>query len=371
MSGEPTTVLHGGDGADDGPGAAGGRRARGRRRAHRGRARRSRRRAARRRARHVGRRLRAAGIHGLARALPQLGAGPARARPARRALARRGGRAGRRGGPARRLDPRPRLARRAVAARRRAERGGAARRRAGRAARRTTAIRCGSNAPALALAGGDLETPGGVVERDGDGAPTGVLREEAAWRFEARIAPGREETLDAMRAALPAVSAAGVVALHDKDGGRGAPALFAALGELPFGVWQSIPADRLDAEPESADYVKAFMDGTLGSGTARMLAGGGVEITSSAALAAIIRARRGPAAPGRGPRDRRPRQPRGARRLRGDRGDLAPARAAPPDRARPVRPSRRRAALRPAWHHRLGPVHARPERPRCGRPAVG
>ena len=144
------------------------------------------------------------------------------------------------------------------------------------------------NAPALALARGDLETPGGVVERDGDGAPTGVLREEAAWRFEARIAPGREETLDAMRAALPAVTAAGVVALHDKDGGRDAPALFAALGDLPFGVWQSIPADRLDAEPGSADYVKAFMDGTLGSGTARMLDGGGVEITSSAALAAII-----------------------------------------------------------------------------------
>ena len=144
------------------------------------------------------------------------------------------------------------------------------------------------NAPALALAAGDLESPGGVVERDAHGAPTGILREEAAWRFEARLAPERGEVLAAMRAAFPAVAAAGVVALHDKDGGRDAPTLFAALGPLPFDVWQSIPADRLDAEHERGDYVKAFMDGTLGSRTARLLDGSGVEITSSAGLAEII-----------------------------------------------------------------------------------
>ena len=45
------------------------------------------------------------------------------------------------------------------------------------------------NSAALALAGGDLETPGGVVERDAGGEPTGILREEAAWRYEARFAP--------------------------------------------------------------------------------------------------------------------------------------------------------------------------------------
>jgi predicted amidohydrolase YtcJ len=152
------------------------------------------------------------------------------------------------------------------------------------------------NTAALARAGGDLETPGGVVERAADGEPTGILREEAAWRFEARFAPTRAETLDAMRAALPAVAAAGVVAVHDKDGGRGAPELFAALreaGELTLRVWQSIPATALTdstARAEAADYVKAFMDGTLGSRTARLLDGTGVEITSSAALAEIVRA---------------------------------------------------------------------------------
>ena len=42
------------------------------------------------------------------------------------------------------------------------------------------------NSAALALAGGDLEVEGGVVERDARGEPTGVLREEAAWRFKER-----------------------------------------------------------------------------------------------------------------------------------------------------------------------------------------
>ncbi len=142
------------------------------------------------------------------------------------------------------------------------------------------------NSAALALAGGDLETPGGVVERDAGGDPTGILREEAAWRFEARFAPERAETLEAMRAAMPAVAAAGVVAVHDKDGGKGAPELFAAAA-LPLRVWQSVPADA--GSLEGADYVKAFMDGTLGSRTARLLDGTGVEITSATALEALIR----------------------------------------------------------------------------------
>jgi predicted amidohydrolase YtcJ len=42
------------------------------------------------------------------------------------------------------------------------------------------------NSAALALAGGDLEVEGGVVERDPGGEPTGVLREEAAWAIATR-----------------------------------------------------------------------------------------------------------------------------------------------------------------------------------------
>jgi predicted amidohydrolase YtcJ len=141
-----------------------------------------------------------------------------------------------------------------------------------------------------------------VVETDDAGQPTGVLREESAWRFyDTHAAASRAETLDAMRAALPAAAAAGVTGVHDKDGGRGAPELFAALrdaGELTLRVWQSLPAERLaggDIVPQLDDpllrvgYVKAFMDGTLGSRTARLLDGSGVAITSSAGLAQLIR----------------------------------------------------------------------------------
>jgi predicted amidohydrolase YtcJ len=156
---------------------------------------------------------------------------------------------------------------------------------------------------ALAAAGADhLAVRGGVVEIDDAGEPTGVLREESAWRFyDTHAAAGRSETLDAMRAALPAAAAAGVTGVHDKDGARGAPELFAALrdaGELTLRVWQSLPAERLldgDIVPRLDDpllrigYVKAFMDGTLGSRTARLLDGSGVEITSSASLADLIR----------------------------------------------------------------------------------
>jgi predicted amidohydrolase YtcJ len=158
------------------------------------------------------------------------------------------------------------------------------------------------NSAALAAAGGDLAVPGGVVETDAAGEPTGILREASAWRFyDTHAAASLAETLDAMRAALPPAAAAGITGVHDKDGGRGAPELFAALrdaGELTLRVWQSLPAERLtagDIRPQLDDpllrigYVKAFMDGTLGSRTARLLDGSGVEITSSDDLAGLVR----------------------------------------------------------------------------------
>lgn len=150
-----------------------------------------------------------------------------------------------------------------------------------------------------------LDIPGGVVERDDAGRPTGVLREEAAWNFyERHVMPSFEETLQAVREALPIASAQGIVAIHDKDGHRGAPECFATLAagsELPLRVWQSLPVERLaevatqfsgfpDAITDyfTVGYIKTYMDGTLGSGTARMIGGGGVEITSCAKLQAII-----------------------------------------------------------------------------------
>jgi len=158
---------------------------------------------------------------------------------------------------------------------------------------------------ALALAEGDLEVAGGVVERDGRGEPTGVLREEAAWRFRERFpAVSEDEWLDVTRAGVRLANSRGVTAVHDKDGWVGAPEIFQRLREhdrLTVRVWQSLPWKKL-AELESLGirsrfgdeflrlgYLKVFMDGTLGSQTAWMLDGSGVEITSGEELAEIVR----------------------------------------------------------------------------------
>jgi len=162
------------------------------------------------------------------------------------------------------------------------------------------------NSAALARADGDLAVEGGVVERDADGHPTGVLREESAWQFRARFAmPGEDEFMDATRDGLRLAASRGVVAIHDKDGWLGAHRIFQRLTEgdgLTLRVWQSLPHERL---PElegmglrsgigddrfRIGYLKAFMDGTLGSQTAWMLDGSGVVITSGEELAEIIRA---------------------------------------------------------------------------------
>ena len=161
------------------------------------------------------------------------------------------------------------------------------------------------NSAALARAGGDLEVDGGVVERDAQGDPTGVLREESAWQFRARFAaPPEDEFVDAAREGLRIAASRGVVAIHDKDGWLGAPRIFQRIAErdgLTLRVWQSVPYERLP-ELEALSfragigdeflrigYLKAFMDGTLGSQTAWMLDGSGVRITSGEQLAEIIR----------------------------------------------------------------------------------
>jgi hypothetical protein len=161
------------------------------------------------------------------------------------------------------------------------------------------------NSAALALAGGDLDVEGGVVERDAAGEPTGVLREEAAWRFKERymVWPD-EEYLHAMRAGIKLANSRGVTAVHDKDGWLGALRLWRQLeeaGSLSLRVWQSIPYERVGEARAigmrsgfgspylKLGYLKVFMDGTLGSQTAWMLDGSGVQITSGAELAEIVR----------------------------------------------------------------------------------
>jgi predicted amidohydrolase YtcJ len=160
------------------------------------------------------------------------------------------------------------------------------------------------NSAALAQAGGDLDVAGGVVERDATGEPIGVLREEAAWRFKDRYGViADSEYLAAMRPGLKLANARGVTAVHDKDGWLGALGLWRQLeaeSALSLRVWQSLPHERVE-ELRSLGlrsgfgspflrigYLKVFMDGTLGSQTAWLLDGSGVQITSGEELAEII-----------------------------------------------------------------------------------
>jgi predicted amidohydrolase YtcJ len=161
------------------------------------------------------------------------------------------------------------------------------------------------NSTALTLAGDALDVEGGVVEHDEDGEPTGILREESAWQFRARFGGvSEDEWVEATREGLRLAASRGVVAVHDKDGWLGAPRIFQRIAErdgLTLRVWQSVPCERLP-ELEALGlragigddflrigYVKAFMDGTLGSQTASMLDGSGVRIMSGVELAEIIR----------------------------------------------------------------------------------
>ena len=161
------------------------------------------------------------------------------------------------------------------------------------------------NSAALAQADGDLEVAGGVVVRDERGEPTGVLREECAWHFrDLHVRPTEDEMVEASREGVRIASARGVTAVHDKDGWLGALGVWQRLragGSLSVRVWQSLPADQVDElavlrirsgfgdDLLRVGYLKAFMDGTLGSQTARMLDGSGVEITSRDELVDFIR----------------------------------------------------------------------------------
>src|SRR5438876_11574469 len=100
-----------------------------------------------------------------------------------------------------------------------------------------------------------------------------------------------------MRAGVRVANERGVTSVHDKDGWLGALRLWRQLEErglLTLRVWQSIPHEQLEAAAAigmrsgmgsaylQLGYLKVFMDGTLGSQTAWLLDGTGVQITSGA-----------------------------------------------------------------------------------------
>ena len=125
-----------------------------------------------------------------------------------------------------------------------------------------------------------------VVERDAAGAPTGVVRETAAWDAAAALPAPRESEIDeAVARALRAAHGRGVTGIHDfqREHGFAAWQRLHADRRLSLRVWASLPAERLEEiialglrsglgdEWLRIGPVKAFADGTLGSRTASML----------------------------------------------------------------------------------------------------
>jgi hypothetical protein len=146
---------------------------------------------------------------------------------------------------------------------------------------------------ALRLAGIDRATPdppGGGIDRDGDGEPTGILRETAV-ELVARLVPrpGEAELDAAMSQAVRELSAFGLTAVHSMDSARGFGSIqrLHDRGELGVRVTYNLPladlghAERMGVRSGWGDGmvriwgVKAFLDGSLGSRTAEMLDGSG------------------------------------------------------------------------------------------------
>ncbi len=170
------------------------------------------------------------------------------------------------------------------------------------------------NSAALHRAGIGRGTPqpaGGVIDREAVGAPSGILRESAQRLVETVIGDPPPEVLrGAVRRAQAALLKLGITCVHAPD----TPATFAALqdlaaaGELRLRVVYMPPAaalEQLIARRMAAGWgngrlrighLKCFLDGSLGSHTAAMLApfedepgNTGVVITPPEALADLLR----------------------------------------------------------------------------------
>ena len=150
------------------------------------------------------------------------------------------------------------------------------------------------NSAALSCAGvteTSPDVPGGVIERDSDGKPSGVLRDTAVQLIQKAIpAIDLETAANAVHAAIPRLWSTGIVAVHNASDTVDGLALrtFQWLrdqGLLGVRVLQQLPAANLaravglglrsgfgDAWLRIGG-IKIFADGALGSRTANMLEG--------------------------------------------------------------------------------------------------
>ncbi len=145
---------------------------------------------------------------------------------------------------------------------------------------------------AAGLSAATADPPGGVIDREADGAPAGMVRERALDLVRRIVpGPGPREFDQALAEVLRDLVRLGLTHVHTMDG----PDLFAALqrlwahARLPLRVVWNLPmgdlrhAERLGLRSGWGDGwlrvwgVKAFLDGSLGSRTAEMLDGSGVQ----------------------------------------------------------------------------------------------
>ncbi len=134
------------------------------------------------------------------------------------------------------------------------------------------------------------DPPGGVIDRDDQGEPSGILRETAMELAAAIVPRATDSDLDAaMARALAALARLGLTSVHSMDSatGFGSFQRLDARGKLPLRITYNLPladlhhAERIGVRSGWGDPwlriwgVKAFLDGSLGSRTAEMLDGSG------------------------------------------------------------------------------------------------
>ncbi|MCX8036185.1 MAG: amidohydrolase [Candidatus Sumerlaeia bacterium] len=143
------------------------------------------------------------------------------------------------------------------------------------------------NSVALRLAGVTAATPdeaGGVIARDANGNPTGILKEGAMGYVRKIIPPlNREQRLRGARRALAHAASLGVTSIHDMGSHPADLAVFRELagrGELTVRIYavpsesgrDSVPDIPHDAAGGASlvrlGGIKVFADGSLGSSTA-------------------------------------------------------------------------------------------------------
>lgn len=146
-----------------------------------------------------------------------------------------------------------------------------------------------ASSAALRLAGIDRATPdpeGGIIQRDADGEPTGILLENAVRLVEAVLpVPDEHDTAGAIEHALTRLWRMGITGVHDFDRRRCFQALqiLDSTARLNLRVVKGIPVDQLSEAVAlglrtgfGSDFlrigsVKMFADGALGPQTAAML----------------------------------------------------------------------------------------------------